>query len=47
MMVMIIDGDDYRDVEVGDDYRGEDQLGRAASSIKLGQGTRFDLRVTL
>ena len=25
----------------------EDQLGRAEPSIKVGQGTRFDLRVTL
>ena len=27
--------------------RWEDQLGRAEPSIKVGRGTRFDLRVTL
>ena len=41
VMLMVVDG-----VGDDDDYPGEDQLGRA-SSIKLRQGTRFDLRVTL
>ena len=48
-----VDGEGVGDVDGcgdgvgdGDDYPGEDQLGRA-SSIKLRQGTRFDLRVTL